>query len=342
MDICSRIGGDYWVVGAYDFVQEWMGNGYSLPVLNSNCKVIHYLTPSPASHFSTESWTPLCFEGSTWYVNSNRFQLLEGDWPFVYFKDNRAVGPSRKNSIRDVPLELNIERLRALGPCDGAYSYIELALYDDGSLPPVQVLRINQSPTLYLSLVVSEFARRVGHEIVLQHPEASKIRDDENQFVTWIDRNKDYGPCLYGRLLRSVGRVVRRLISAGEAPMVATHVARDFRDWFSALAEDSVLNHGFHGSDLISEKGRLKYLLTWSFHAAELLYLKPILFEDDLVAESASEAWLLATGQLGEDCSSSQNGRFSDLGSYRSKDEKLMLEIMQRNDQGRIALPDGQ
>lgn len=295
-----------WIVGTGVFVNTWSNGDYTLPCLTEDCRI---LCPLKYQYMSLAegNWFQIASATETWFINQNYFEYIGGDYPLLNFRPTRREGAINKERIYSI----NIDDVTSEGDYESRGSYIEIATNKSGKVQSLPIIRINQSPTLYIRLRLKRWARDLARRVIQKHPESelqSRYLDKNawgakdcpfNRFDSiWIMRSnlkqyphdeRDFSELiLCGDLAHAIYRIAALALIEKTLECNESRVFKDFKwffrqitdDWWSRAStchlSEREASHGIFGS---------------AYHALELMNDNSISFFSDSIDDLADKAW---------------------------------------------------
>jgi len=295
-----------WIVGTGVFVNTWTNGRYKLPCLTEDCRILCALKYQFMS-LAEEKWFQIVSASETWFINQNYFKYSGGDYPLLNFtpaKKENAIGEERMYSI-------NIDDITSEGDYKNRGGYIETATNKSGKVQPLPIIRINQSPTLYIKLRLEHWVRELARRLIEKHSE-SELQSrylDKNAWVkkdcpfnridsVWIRRSnlkqyphdkRDFSELmLCGDLARAIYRITALALIEKRLECSEPRVFDDF-EWFFRERADAWWSG--ESTCQLSEWEASHGVFGSRYHALELMFDNTVIFSSDSIDDLADKAW---------------------------------------------------
>jgi hypothetical protein len=311
-----------WIVGTGRFISHWSNGEYILPCLSDECRILCPLTHQ-FSGLSQDSWFEITSETEKWFINDNYFKYQGGEYPLLFFKRSEIGNTIKKGQVYSV----NVEDISSEGDYKSNGGYIEIAVNRSGKTQSLPIIRINQSPTLYIKVRLERFIRDLGRLVIQKHSE-SELQDrylDKNAWgkedcpfhrfeSIWIRREnlkqyrydqRDFSDLiLCGDLGHAIHKTVAFAFHEGILECTNNHIFKDFAFFFSETMDLLWAGGGTGGSCHLTEHDAARSMFAFRFHALEFMDDPLITFFSRNLDELAEKAWEYAFTREGKDLGS--------------------------------------
>lgn len=301
----SAAGNGKWIAGIGCFVETWTNGEYTLPSLTGECSILSPLKGQFMS-LSQADWFSITSKDDRWFINENYYEYVEGNYPVLQFRSTGLRG-GKKDKIYSI----NIEDLASEGDYKSTGGYIEFAVNKSNSPQSLPIIRINQSPTVYIRKKLEKFARDLARVVLELHPEQEHLfrYSDKNALSKencpfkrfdsiWMMRRNlkqsRYDERNFSELLLcgDLGHAIHRIVACAlhEQRLMCTQpgVFNDF-SWFFNNITDAWWFGG--GSCHISEDEAANDVFSFEYHALEVKDDESIEFYSNELIELAKNAW---------------------------------------------------
>jgi len=304
-------------------------------------------------------------ETEKWFINENWFEYKGGEYPILFFKGNRP----KKGRQTEQVYAVNIEDISSEGDYTNSGNYIECAVNKSRKAQPLPIIRINQSPTLYLRVRLENFIRELGRLVIEKYPE-SELQDryiDKNSFEKqdcpfnrfesiWVRRanlkqdrydQRDFSDLmLCGDLNHAVNKMAAFALHEGILECTNNNIFADFEFFFAEMLDLLWAGGGKELSDCyLTEHDAAKNMFLWRYHALEFMHDPLITFSCKNLDELAEKAWKYAWSREEKDLVKKSSGEYQNRSQKAGYDfdlppsRRLMMdEMLKRLDRDKADL----